>query len=265
MQELKASESAYFITLTYDEKHAPTDMFGNLNLSKRDLQNFIKRLRKAHTKRGTTVEFQEINNGITTTEITRLVGDKSIKYFAVGEYGSKTHRPHYHIILFNARIELIQDAWGITDRHGITTEHLGQVNYGDTRGVCEAAIGYCFKYLQKQNRRFWQGELREREFSTVSKGVGISYLTEATADWHAADVQNRMHLTLNDGKKISMPRYYKDKIFFDGERSKAAKTMIEKLMKELSKETEKEYKNRKAAIEGAYKKMYKKYLQTAKL
>jgi hypothetical protein len=31
--------------------------------------------------------------------------------------------------------------------------------------------------------------------------------------WHEADMLNRMYVPLKDGKKIAMPRYYKDKIY----------------------------------------------------
>lgn len=36
--------------------------------------------------------------------------------------------------------------------------------------------------------------------------------------WHKNDLLNRMYLTVADGKKVSMPRYYKDKIYNREER-----------------------------------------------
>lgn len=63
-----------FVTLTYDDFHLPIDIDGP-TLRKRDLQLFMKRLRWAF-------------------------GDKRIRFFACGEYGSHTQRPHYHDILF---------------------------------------------------------------------------------------------------------------------------------------------------------------------
>lgn len=59
-------------------KTAPKCKFRNLRfLSKEDLQNFIKRLRKAVAK----------------------ISDESLRLFACGEYGPQTFRPHYHISL----------------------------------------------------------------------------------------------------------------------------------------------------------------------
>lgn len=58
-----------FLTLTYDDQHLPEA------IQKSDIQNFIRRLRKD--------------------------SDRKIRYFACGEYGDKTKRPHYHAIIFN--------------------------------------------------------------------------------------------------------------------------------------------------------------------
>ncbi|AXL14883.1 replication initiator protein [Microviridae sp.] len=64
-----------FLTMTYDEEHKPKDN----SLSFRDLQGYLKRLRSGS------------------------LGE--LRYFAVGEYGDKTARPHYHAIIFNAPAE----------------------------------------------------------------------------------------------------------------------------------------------------------------
>lgn len=64
-----------FLTLTYDNDHLPKN-----GLDKRDVQLFLKRLRINLT-----------NDGI----------KHSIRYLCVGEYGKNTHRPHYHLELYN--------------------------------------------------------------------------------------------------------------------------------------------------------------------
>nr|QJB20792.1 MAG: replication initiator protein [Microvirus sp.] len=60
-----------FITLTYDDLHLPS----NYSLDMKHLQDFWKRLRYYY-------------------------GDK-IRFYAAGEYGEKTGRPHYHACVFN--------------------------------------------------------------------------------------------------------------------------------------------------------------------
>jgi len=154
MEEYKVSDSAWFLTLTYNTDHVPISRKGFMNLDSRDLQLFFKRLRKAH-------------GGASYDMHARKIGKmpKPIKYFAVGEYGSETFRPHYHVILFNANVDFVQSAWG-----------LGEVHYGD---VNEKSVGYCLKYLMKRGRiPMHKNDDRQPEFGRMSKGLGLSYLSE---------------------------------------------------------------------------------------
>ena len=66
----------YFITLTYDNEHLPP--YGELRY--RDVQNFLKRLRRRWDRK----KLQH-----------------NMRYIICGEYGSKHGRPHYHMILMN--------------------------------------------------------------------------------------------------------------------------------------------------------------------
>lgn len=49
-QELKRSNTAYFVTLTYDTDHIPFK-HGRMTLDKKDAVKFIKRLRQHHKER----------------------------------------------------------------------------------------------------------------------------------------------------------------------------------------------------------------------
>lgn len=75
MHEAKFHSDSCWLTLTYDDVHLPREN-GYSKLVKSDLQKFIKRLRKDGCK---------------------------FKYFGCGEYGDKTGRCHFHIILFGYR------------------------------------------------------------------------------------------------------------------------------------------------------------------
>lgn len=133
MQEEKLHLSSSFLTLTYDTLHVPISSRGYMTLSKRDCQLFLKRLRRAHP-----------------------VGSV-LKYYLCGEYGGKTSRPHYHLILFGADRALVQSAWS-----------LGQVHYGSVTG---ASIGYCLKYMAKKGRiPMHLNDDRQKEFALMSKG-----------------------------------------------------------------------------------------------
>ena len=92
--ELQRSENPLFITLTYRNDELTYTNSEQPTLVKRDLQLFFKRLRKKYEK--------------------IYPNAKKIKYYAVGEYGSRTKRPHYHIIMFNLLdSSMVSDTWGL--------------------------------------------------------------------------------------------------------------------------------------------------------
>lgn len=135
MQQNKIAHSAMFLTLTYSTKTVPITNNGFMSLDKTHIQLFMKRLRKAQC------------------------GSKKspIKYYICGEYGGRTNRPHYHAIMFNAKVELIQDAW-----------QYGSVHYG--MDVNEASVGYTLKYMSKPTRiPMHRNDDRLPEFSLMSK------------------------------------------------------------------------------------------------
>lgn len=154
MQEEKECDTAYFITLTYDTTHVPITKNGFMDLYPRHLQLFFKSLRKSTLKKWReTIELEPPN--------TRP--QKPIRYFAVGEYGGRTMRPHYHIIIFNASPELITENW-----------INGQCHFGQ---VTNASVGYTLKYMTKKGKiPIHKNDDRQREFSRMSKRLGASYL-----------------------------------------------------------------------------------------
>lgn len=199
MQEAKVSLSAFFVTLTYNTDHVPFSKNGFMTLNKPDLQKFFKRLRYEHTQRYSIGDAQMLT--------------KSLKYYAVGEYGTKNKRPHYHLLLFNADANLIESAWRLDGRT------IGDIHMGDVSG---ASVGYSLKYMSKQWRPMHRNDDRTPQFAVMSKGLGASYLSDAMIKWHLADLENRMYVNVEGGKKVSMPRYYKDRIYTETERCIAA-------------------------------------------
>lgn len=69
------AEECHFLTLTYDDVHLPPYVGGRHTLVPKHLTDFWKRLRKRFP-------------------------DNKISYFACGEYGTRTLRPHYHACVF---------------------------------------------------------------------------------------------------------------------------------------------------------------------
>lgn len=187
--EDKRSISAHFITLTYEKP--PISPNGFMTLNRKDCQNFFKRLRYEIG----------IDLKINPSEL-----PPSVKYYIAGEYGGKTRRPHYHAIIFNVhKLSLIEKAWG-----------LGHIHYGQVSG---ASIGYTLKYMDKPKRiPMHRNDDRIPEFSLMSKRLGANYLSDAVVRYHHADLLNRMVITIEDGRKIAMPRYFKDKLYDDYQR-----------------------------------------------
>lgn len=151
------SDSAFFITLTYNDLHIPRTKEGYQTLHKKHVQDYIKRLRNDHVKyvsKTLKISKKEVKNRA-----------KPIRYYAVGEYGSKTRRPHYHLILFNMDIDNLaplSNQW----KKGFT----------DVGTVTSASINYVTKYMFKQFNR--KTDKRTPPFSLMSKKpiIGHSYL-----------------------------------------------------------------------------------------
>lgn len=179
-KELLNSSSACFLTLTYSDENAPYSE-GGYSLLRKDFQDFMKRLRKHANK-------------------------TKIKYYACGEYGEKTERPHYHAIVFNLPQPFeryITKAW-----------KLGHIHVGT---VTEASIFYTTKYALKGLRRKkpWDYDDygREPEFQLMSNGLGAAYNKEAVIEY--LRINGTKLLTMPGGVKKSLPRYYVDKMFTD--------------------------------------------------
>lgn len=170
-----------FVTLTYADPNLRWKN-GVSQLYKRDLQLWFKRIRRAGYK---------------------------VRYYAVGEYGSKTYRPHYHVLLFgDVPDDVIRDSWCEESTSRNAGQPTGHVHIG---AVTEASVMYCLGYII--NGKGWQMRTkRERPFAIMSRkpGIGASYLCPAMIQWHRS---GRKNYAILDGQKRHLPRFYKTKIF----------------------------------------------------
>lgn len=195
-QQERLHDTALFVTLTYATPPLTEKRF--MTLDKTHVQNFFKRLR--------------FNTG-----------RKGIKYYASGEYGSDTKRPHYHAIIFDATEKEIEVAWG-----------YGYCHFGT---VTPESIAYCAKYIDKPSQiPVFDGDDRLKEFSLMSKKMGANYLTDAVIRYHKDGMRN--YLPLPGGFKSKLPRYYRDKIFNDFEKkvfnAKNQKRSVEQFNKDVA-------------------------------
>lgn len=197
--EEKDSITSYFITLTYNPKSVPIATDGKMyykSLRREDLIRFHKSLRKANHR-------WYLDQGLE-------IPDYQMKYYSVGEYGTETHRPHYHIILFNLRPEIakkIGQIWG-----------KGHVKVGTVR---PKSIAYTTKYLIDQDERYQNSPI-EKPFSIMSKGLGQRYL-RANKEFHKHPDDTaedwRMFVMTEQGHKQALPRFYKNQLFDELERA----------------------------------------------
>lgn len=239
MQEDKVSDAAHFVTLTYDTRSIPLTKNGFMTLYKKDFQNFMKRLRKLHGR-----------------------NKKSIRYYAVGEYGTHNERPHYHAIIFNVKdAESYTRAWSLTE-NGYETRAANMVEDGNVYGgrfdhygegrillgsidvgqVGQNSVAYVAKYMDKKAIiPKHDRDDRKKEFSLMSKGLGKNYLTPEIIRFHKRHL-DKLYITKPGGIKIAMPKYYRDKIFDQTEKDAQLDIIAAAMEEKISEE--------RARIEG---------------
>lgn len=223
MCETQTSSSyAYFITLTYNDLHCPTN-----GVRKRAVQLFMKRLR---------------------VNISRHVGESvNIRFYLCSEYGSKSGRPHYHAILWNVPYldssmaihldmlqKIIQRSWSFMvskkrydelpntlDKYGEAVykyydsdTHRYRALYGYTTcSVCnEKRVRYCMKYMRKEST-ILDGCNDVFFLSSRKRGIGYQWISEHVDEFR--DNPQIMDIQLTDkftgeSFKGCIPRYFKD-------------------------------------------------------
>lgn len=165
-QEASLYDRNSFVTLTYDDSHLPDDS----RLDIRHLQLFWKRLRHLGP----------------------------VRYYACGEYGSETRRPHYHAIVFGQDFRshdtlpvgeglyatpFLTDTWG-----------MGHVTVADvTMATCCYVAGYVNKKLGVDDG-----------FQLMSRRPGIG------SRWLRENIENvaRLRSVVIEGKEHPVPRRY---------------------------------------------------------
>ncbi|WNK14741.1 MAG: replication initiator protein [Microvirus sp.] len=171
-----------FVTLTYNDQHL--DETGSLN--KRDIQLFLKRLRKKHP------------------EIT-------IRFFQCGEYGEEFGRPHHHLLLFN---------YSFPDKVVFQKKHDNILYLSQELSLLWPfglhAIGdisfdsacYCARYILKKvtgksAKDHYGGKLPE--YVTMSRKPGIG---KGWYDKYAADLYNHDKCVISADFICRPPKYY---------------------------------------------------------
>lgn len=191
MHENQLHKESCFLTLTYNNEKLPYN-FVRPTLRPRDLQLFLKRLRKAE-------------NG------------KRIRFFACGEYGERTYRPHYHALIFGHDFE---DKKYFNTENGnktYTSDNLDSIwGHGNCLigNVTFESAAYVARYIMDKklgpgSDKWYEQHAIEKEFVRMSRRPGIG------SDWfekYEGDVFPHDKVILKGGIKSTVPRYYTEKM-----------------------------------------------------
>lgn len=214
----------YFVTLSYADEFLPYESFsqkvhgvpvspdstGEAVLCPYDLSMFFHRLRN-------------------------FIKD-DIRYFACGEYGdpNKTHRPHYHIILFcnlswKCAVKYCNLAWSFLvaetkeqrlERYKLQRK-LKRPIKRDSRNMANRVLigrvqvtSVTYKricYVAKYVNKILFSDEPIKPFYRLSKGLGDGFLKSETAK--LCKFYNRHFTYFQNGLPVALSRYYSHKMF----------------------------------------------------
>jgi hypothetical protein len=185
-----------FLTLTYNDDNLPRSK----SLSKRDYTLFIKRLRKRYDKRA----------------------GKKLRIMGVGEYGTRNHRPHYHLIVFDywpedmVKLRSTQykryrgrfhrqnktcDLYTSTEIHNCW-QAKGFISFGYVTFASAGYVArYCLKKIKGDMAVDYYGH-RTTPFKTQSIGIGRKWIEN---NWNEIYPKDFM---VWEGRKLRPVRYY---------------------------------------------------------
>lgn len=151
--ESRSSFDSTFLTLTYDDENIPWDY----NLVKEDLTKFLKRYRKR-------------------------LGHK-IRYYAIGEYGDETWRPHFHLAIFSENLleRCYMSCEDMRKRNFCTQDCIARLswkkgNISLTAELSQELAGYITGYIKDKATKK-QLINRVKEYGTMSRRPGIGHDT----------------------------------------------------------------------------------------
>jgi len=195
-----------FVTLTYNDDNLPKHIIdGHLfyedaeinehpelsyiyepTLASDHLRNFFKRLRKSLQSK--------------------------IRYYAVGEYGTRFGRPHYHILIFGlagtlANASLIARCWPF--------------GFVDVKHAFKETAIYVSGYIQK--RLYGKDEylFKLPEFMRCSHHLGERWLMD-----HLGDFDDDHAYILHNGLKYGIPRTFRKKLVCLGRLSETSQIVL---------------------------------------
>ncbi len=190
MLESLEHQSNYWLTLTYDDDHLPLNGYGVGTLKKKDFQDFMKRLRFHFS-------------------------DQKLRFYACGEYGDHTFRPHYHAIIFGLQIDDLEFFGNSSDYPVFISETIsniwknGHVLIGGvTFDSCAYTARYVVKKQKGQSKELYEQADLVPQFSLCSRRPGLArnYFDENYKSIYETD--ELIYSTIKGGVSHKPPRYF---------------------------------------------------------
>lgn len=186
MLENQLHDESIFLTLTYDDEYLPP----NNSVYVDEVQRFIKRLRKYLDK----------------------YENKKIRYFACGEYGTDSYRPHYHLIIFGWKpkdAKFYKDSVAGKLYTSRILEKIWKKGFCPFGEVTLESAAYCARYVCKKitgplAEFYYNGLGINPEFCVRSSRPGLAH------DWffrHRKEACRDDYVIVNS-KKLSLPKYF---------------------------------------------------------
>jgi len=222
MLEAQLHKSSVCMTLTYEDVFLPKDH----SVSVEHLQQFFKRLR----------HFQQF------------------RYYAVGEYGEQTLRPHYHICVFNFP-QCFRGKTDLTKKWCCDTCERVKKDWG--KGAIEiqplepAAAAYVAGYVTKKIQAMPLPKNLRPEFQRMSLRPGLGYyvMHDVAATLNQYDMSDQIDVPMNlqHGKdKMPLGRYLRGKLrIMTGREDKCPEEIMEQQREKMRPLREDSFNNSK--------------------
>lgn len=171
---------SYFVTWTYEDQFLPLSPTSGMP----------------------TLDKQTFRHMFNTIKNTEEITSQDFQYYAVGEYGDLSARPHYHGIVFSSKPIDWKHYW-----------LFGNIQVGD---VQPESIGYVTRYVDKKLGSYLKKsdyELLGIEpiFSIMTKGLGKDFILGRIEKYKDNPALLNSIVGMN-GQKFSLPKYGKKKL-----------------------------------------------------
>lgn len=188
-QERDNASFYLWLTLQYDDDHVPRYPDGEMCFSKQHCRGFFEKLRKRYSPNCT------------------------FKHFLVSEYGPNgTKRPHYHCLLFVYSTE--QDLQKLynqkVEMRDFVCDKAWPYGHVECKNFHDRVLRYITKYCMKPE--LIGDHHTMKTFTLISPGIGLDYINKIPQSKLDQMIRSLDFSVYYNGSKISLPRYYTDRI-----------------------------------------------------